>query len=121
MSFGIGLAAGIADQMSKYAFNELANKQQLRLNQGFIEQQTKANQSMTKFNKDMQLELWNDTNYKAQREQIEKAGLNVGLMYGMGGGGSATTSIAQGNVSGSQAQKYEFRNRISCWNSRPNE
>lgn len=45
------------------------------------------------------LQMWKDTNYPAQMEQIKKAGLNPGLLYGMGGAGGATT----GGISGGQA------------------
>lgn len=41
------------------------------------------------------LEMWNATNYEAQREHMEKAGLSVGLMYGQGGGGGATAAGGQ--------------------------
>ena len=41
-----------------------------------------------------QLDMWNKTNYSAQRQQMESAGLNPALMYGMGGGGGATTGSA---------------------------
>ena len=46
------------------------------------------------------MKMWEDTNYSAQLAQMKKAGLNVGLMYGMGGGGGTTASIQAGNVSG---------------------
>ena len=39
----------------------------------------------------MQMQMWEDTNYAAQVEQLKKAGLSVGLMYGKGGAGGATT------------------------------
>lgn len=41
------------------------------------------------------LEMWEATNYSAQREQLEKAGLSVGLMYGQGGAGGATATGGQ--------------------------
>ena len=31
------------------------------------------------------LQMWKDTNFGAQRDEMEKAGLSVGLMYGNGG------------------------------------
>ena len=31
------------------------------------------------------LQMWKDTNFGAQRAEMEKAGLSVGLMYGNGG------------------------------------
>ena len=44
-------------------------KQQGRLNDG----NKKYNQEMTIFNREQQMKMWEDTNYKAQREQMEKA------------------------------------------------
>lgn len=38
------------------------------------------------------LQMWKDTNFGAQRDEIEKAGLSVGLMYGNGGGSAASTA-----------------------------
>ena len=38
------------------------------------------------------LQMWKDTNYGAQRDEMEKAGLSVGLMYGNGGGSAASTA-----------------------------
>ena len=38
------------------------------------------------------LQMWKDTNFGAQRNEMEKAGLSVGLMYGNGGGQAASTA-----------------------------
>lgn len=38
------------------------------------------------------LQMWKDTNFEAQRNEMEKAGLSVGLMYGSGGGQAASTA-----------------------------
>lgn len=38
------------------------------------------------------LQMWKDTNFRAQRNEMEKAGLSVGLMYGNGGGQTASTA-----------------------------
>lgn len=53
-----------------------------------------------------QLDMWNKTNYSAQRQQMESAGLNPALMYGMGGGGGATT----GSASAPSVQKADIQN-----------
>lgn len=36
------------------------------------------------------LEMWNQTNFEAQRQHMENAGLSVGLMYGGGGQGAVS-------------------------------
>ena len=38
------------------------------------------------------LQMWKDTNFGAQRREMEDAGLSVGLMYGNGGGQAASTA-----------------------------
>lgn len=38
------------------------------------------------------LQMWKDTNFGAQRAEMENAGLSVGLMYGNGGGQAASTA-----------------------------
>ncbi len=51
-----------------------------------------------------QLDIWDKTGYEAQQKQIKKAGLNQGLLYGMGGTGGATTgSQGGGSAQGGQA------------------
>ena len=40
--------------------------------------------------------MWKDTNFGAQRAEMEKAGLSVGLMYGNGGGQAASTAGGDG-------------------------
>ena len=42
------------------------------------------------------LQMWKDTNFGAQRDEMEKAGLSVGLMYGSGGGQAASTAGGDG-------------------------
>ena len=40
--------------------------------------------------------MWKDTNFGAQRSEMENAGLSVGLMYGNGGGQAASTAGGDG-------------------------
>lgn len=49
------------------------------------------------------LQMWKDTNFGAQRAEMENAGLSVGLMYGNGGGQAAST--AGGNANQPNAPK----------------
>lgn len=81
--------------------NRQANQQQ-RL----TDIQTKAQEQLTDYSYDKQLQMWKDTNYPAQMEQIEKAGLNPALLYGLHGGGGVTTGTAGAtSVSGGEAPK----------------
>ena len=49
------------------------------------------------------LQMWKDTNFGAQRAEMEDAGLSAGLMYGNGGGQAAST--AGGNATQPNAPK----------------
>ena len=55
-------------------------------------------EELAKFNLQLQKNLWDYTNYENQVKHMKNAGLNVGLMYGKGGGGGATASIAGGSA-----------------------
>ena len=50
-----------------------------------------------------QMDMWNATNYPAQVEQLNKAGLNPALEYGMKGGGGVTTGSPTTGVQGGAA------------------
>lgn len=65
--------------------------------------QIKGSKELTDYNTSKQLQMWKDTGYVGQMEQMKLAGLNPALMYGMGGGGGQTASIAQGSVGGQSA------------------
>ena len=51
----------------------------------------------------IQMQMWKDTNYAAQVEELKKAGLSIGLMYGKGGAGGTTTGAGATGVSAPQA------------------
>ena len=57
---------------------------------------------MTDYNMSKQLQMWKDTNFGPQMQQLKQAGLNPGLIYGMGGGGGQTANIETGHVGTSQ-------------------
>lgn len=58
------------------------------------------NKALTEFNYGLQKRMWHETNYPAQVEEMKKAGLSVGLMYGKGGGGGVTNSVATSGMAG---------------------
>ena len=108
--FAMGATQGVAGGamgMALGGFNALAQgvaDEQAMKDQYF--QQLKLNNMSQIFNKDMynyqmnkQFEMWENTNYSAQVEQLKKAGLNPALLYGKGGGMGATTgSASSGNL-----------------------
>jgi hypothetical protein len=54
---------------------------------------------------DLQMDMWNKTNYKAQLEHMRAAGLNPALMYGQAGQGGTTGSQGGGSAQGGSAAK----------------
>lgn len=62
-----------------------------------------AGKEMGAYNQSLQMDMWNKTNYEAQKKHMEAAGLNPALMYGQGGGGGTTAGSASGSVSAAQA------------------
>lgn len=85
------------------------DKRQREQQEKLMRIQMQGSKEMTDYNTEAQrkkeMQMWLDTNYSAQMEQMKKAGINPGLMYGEGGGGGTTTggSGMAGAVSGAMA------------------
>lgn len=92
----IGTAGGLA-------IDKLKQKWQIKQAKKLQDMQIQGSKEMAEYNQGLALKMWQDTNAPAQRKQLEKAGLNVGLMYGGGSGGSGATTVPGGNVSGQGA------------------
>ena len=99
----MGMAFGAASGIANRALDEQAMKdqylQQLKLNNMSLS----LNKNMYDYQMNKQLEFWDKTNYKAQVEQMRRAGLNPALLYGKGGGMGATTGNASAGNFQSQA------------------
>lgn len=89
------------------------NQMQGAQNERMLRQQFKYNKKMSQYNNEMALDLWNKTNYGAQKEHMKAAGLNPALMYGMGGGGGATASATPGNVNATSPQQNDVMGMMS--------
>lgn len=79
------------------------DQRQIKQQQKLQDMQIQGQEHMTDYNMGKQYEMWQKTNYGPQMEQLNKAGLNPGLLYGMSGGGATTIGNASGNVTGAQA------------------
>lgn len=85
--------------MSKYN-----DKRQLAQQKKLQALQIAGDKELQDYSFNKQLQMWKDTNYGAQVAELEKAGLNPGLLYGMSGGGGTTTGSTGGpSVTGGQA------------------
>jgi len=73
-----------------------------------LDQQGKLTQQQADIQNQSQMDMWEKTNYKAQVEQLNKAGLNPGLLYGKGGGGGVTTGAGvSGGTASTPAQELQ--------------
>lgn len=95
---GMAISTGMGLLMQKNN-----DARQLKMQQQLQNMQIAGQQQMTDYNMEKQLQMWKDTSYGAQKEQMKMAGINPALMYGMGGGGGQTTGQANGNVSSGNA------------------
>lgn len=95
-----GLVGGLLGQ----AFAGANDRRQLRQQEKLQALEMRGSKEMTDYNYGKQMQMWKDTNYSAQMAELSKAGLNPGLLYGMGGGGGATTGSGAGaSVGGGKA------------------
>ena len=97
---GIGVANSIIGGIGQKKRERRAIQNQMKL----MREQTRLQEGLSKYGSDLQYEQWLRTNYPAQVEQLKKAGLSEGLIYGGGGGqGGTTGSQTGGAASGGNA------------------
>lgn len=78
------------------------DRRQIKQQQKLTDMQADANKKQAEYQNKLAMDMWRNTNYSAQRNEMEKAGLSVSNMYSQsGGGGGATTGGA--NVAGVSA------------------
>ena len=77
--------------------------QQHRRQKELMDIQNRNQQALNKQGHDLQFDMWNKTNAKAQVEHYKQAGLNPALMYGQSGAGGQTGSQGGGSAAGGQA------------------
>lgn len=100
----VPIVAGLASAGMGLLGNKLQQDAQRKQQQKLIDQQTEAQKQLGAYNQQLALEMWDKTNYAAQVGQLQKAGLNVGLMYkGAGEGGTTQGGAAGNSVTGGQA------------------
>lgn len=81
------------------------DERQIRQQGKLTQQQLAAQKEMGEFNYRQQMKLWEATGYGAQIDQMRRAGVNPGLIYGMKGGGGQTAAAQPGNVGAPEAPK----------------
>lgn len=103
--WGLQQAGNLIDTMTGLALEHHNDVRQFNQQSRLQGLQIQGQEALTDYNTQKQLQLWKDTSYPAQMQQLKAAGLNPALLYGGGGGGGATANIAQGAVSGADAPK----------------
>lgn len=100
------ISQSLGDYMTRFGdkvFGIDRKQEQIDQQRKLNELEMQGNKSMMDYSRKLQMQTWHDTNYSAQRAEMEKAGLNPALMYGMSGGGGTTTGSPSGSVTGGRA------------------
>ncbi|AXH77795.1 MAG: DNA pilot protein [Microviridae sp.] len=100
---GMQAAQGAAGTVIGLATAKWQDKRQLAQQQKLTAQQVAAQKDLGKFNQELAMQMWKDTNYGAQVNELQKAGLNPGLLYAKGGPGGTTQGGSAGSVAGGHA------------------
>lgn len=104
MPIPLGMMLALGATATSALTNKSNQEQQLAQQRKLTDQQVGAQMRLGRFNQELAMKTWDQTNYAAQVEQMKKAGLNPGLMYdGQGGGGTTSGGQASGSVTGGQA------------------
>lgn len=86
------------------AWNMMSADKQRRDQERLMGIQQQNQQQLNRQGHQLQMDMWNKTNYQAQLKHMKKAGLNPAMMYGMSGGGGTTAgSQGGGSAAGGQA------------------
>lgn len=101
----MGLIGDVANAGMGLLLQGHNDRRQLRQHQKMGQQQLGLNLQQMQAGKDMDYDFWKKTNYGAQVDEMKKAGLGVGMMYGGSGAGGAMTGGAGGNVNTPDAPK----------------
>lgn len=87
-----------------FALGGLENKRQRKQQRKLNDIQFEAHRKFTEYDNAQQMKMWEATNYKAQMEQLRKAGLNPALIY-EGSGAGGTTQASSGGEAAVQASR----------------
>jgi len=104
----IGSGVGAGSSLLGMFSNNTNQKRQYGQTKNLMGLQNQYQKGLNQQGHDLQMDMWNKTNYGAQLEHMKNAGLNPALMYGMGGGGGSTTGSQGGgsqSMGGVEQQK----------------
>lgn len=90
------------------ALKNTQRKQNVGDQKELMKTQQENQMALNKQGQEIAQQNWDYTNAENQVKHYEKAGLNVGLMYGGGGQGGTLASGSGGSASGGQAQRSDI-------------
>lgn len=103
VQLGAALGQAAIEMGMGIALGAINDRRQIKQQKKLQRIQMEGSKEMTDYNYSKQLQMWKDTNYSAQKEELKKAGLNPGLLYGMGGAGGATVGSGGASTTGATA------------------
>lgn len=87
----LDIGQGVVETGLGMALAGWQDKRQIKQARKLQELEIAGSKQLTDYSYAKQLQMWKDTNYSAQAAELAKAGLNPGLLYGMGGAGGQST------------------------------
>lgn len=110
---GMGILGNYINSQFQQGADDRQNTRNNANTYQYMQWQMENAKNLTKFNREEQMQMWRDTNYSAQMEEMKKAGLNPSMIYGKGGGGGATTQVAtsggtSATASGNHTQRMDI-------------
>ena len=100
---GMNAAGAAADNAIGLIAGGVQANRQMRNQRKLMAEQLAIDKLKMEEQRKIQMQMWKDTNYAAQVEEMKKAGLSIGLMYGKGGAGGTTTGAGAAGVSAPSA------------------
>jgi hypothetical protein len=95
-----GAAMGIGGNLLQGIGRKRREERGLSYQKDLMGLQQRNQMDLNKQGHQLQMDMWNKTNYGAQMEHLKDAGLNPALMYGMSGGGGTTAGSQSGGGAG---------------------
>lgn len=83
-------------------FGDRRRKNQLQQQQKLTDMGTEQAMKLQESNREQALQMWKDTNFSAQMDEMRKAGLNPAMIYG-GGGEGAVGTVGGGGANNAEA------------------